>query len=239
MSKDNLTQSWYFASPIYFMNKPEWVSDLDKLSDPYIKLAKEKNKNFIDERNKNWGGDKKDHALVHHSSSLIGRPGFKKFTDYIEATTWNLLDEQGYDLTNYKIFTTEMWVQEFAEAGGGHHSLHTHYNGHISGFYFLKASEKTSLPIFDDPRAGKLMNDLPQKDANKITPASTQVNYTVRPGDLIVFNSYLPHQFRVDDAYEPFRFIHFNCRAIPINDVLSKYGEERTDNKKYKVDYNI
>jgi len=42
----------------------------------------------------------------------------------------------------------------------------------------------------------------------------------------------LPHQFRVDDGYEPFRFIHFNCRAIPINDVLSKYGEKRTDNKK-------
>ena len=234
MSQDKLTTSWYFSSPIYFLHKDEWVKDLTKITDPYIKLAKNKNKKFISERNKNWGGDKKDHGLSHHSTTLINRPGLKKFTDWIEATTWNLLDEQGYDLSNYKIFTTELWVQEFAEAGGGHHQLHTHYNGHISGFYFLKASEKTSLPIFDDPRPGKVMNDLPQKDMNKLTPSSTQVNYSVRPGNLIIFNSYLPHQFRVDDAYEPFRFIHFNCRAIPINDVLSKYGEKRTDNEDNK-----
>ena len=233
MKKDNLTVSWYFGSPVYFMQKPEWVDDFNKLSDPYIKLAKEDNaQKFTKERNKHWGGDKKDHGIVHHSTSLIGRPGFQKIEEWIKATTFNLLNEQGYDLTNFKIFITELWVQEFAEAGGGHHQLHTHYNGHMSGFYFLKASEKTSLPIFDDPRPGKVMNDLPQKNASQVTASSTQVNYSVRPGDLIVFNSYLPHQFRVDDAYEPFRFIHFNCRAIPIDTVLSNYTEEKDGNQK-------
>tara|TARA_R100001163_G_scaffold2903_1_gene4391 strand:- start:2344 stop:2652 length:309 start_codon:yes stop_codon:yes gene_type:complete len=102
----------------------------------------------------------------------------------------------------------------------------------MSGFYFLKASEKTSLPIFDDPRPGKIMNDLPQKNESQVTAASSQINYSVRPGDLIVFNSYLPHQFRVDDAYEPFRFIHFNCRAIPIDTVLCNYIEKKDANKK-------
>ena len=94
-------------------------------------------------------------------------PGFNILQDWVTATTWNLLDEQGFDLKNYKIFMEELWVQEFAKAGGGHHTLHTHYNGHISGFYFLKCSDKTSLPIFDDPRPGALMNGLPQKDKSK------------------------------------------------------------------------
>ena len=76
------------------------------------------------------------------------------------------------------------------------------------------------------------MNDLPQKNESQVTAASSQVNYSVRPGDLIVFNSYLPHQFRVDDAYEPFSFIHFNCRAIPIDTVLSNYTEKKDGNKK-------
>tara|TARA_B100000029_G_scaffold512210_1_gene608263 strand:- start:2884 stop:3585 length:702 start_codon:yes stop_codon:yes gene_type:complete len=227
MKKDILTTSWYFASPIYFMKKPEWVKELNKLSDSYIEEGKKRNKDFIKKRNKSWGGNKKDHGLVHHSTSLIDVPGFKKLQNWIEGTTGNLLNEQGYDLRNFKIFTTELWVQEFAESGGGHHSVHTHYNGHISGFYFLKASEKTSLPIFNDPRMGKAMNDLPQKNEASVTAASNQINYSVRPGDMIVFNSYLPHAFRIDDAYEPFRFIHFNCRAIPINDVLTKYGEKR------------
>jgi hypothetical protein len=32
----------------------------------------------------------------------------------------------GYDLTNYELFWTEFWVQEFAEKGGGHHEGHVH-----------------------------------------------------------------------------------------------------------------
>jgi uncharacterized protein (TIGR02466 family) len=121
----------------------------------------------------------------------------------------------GFDMTNYQLFTTEMWVQEFAKKGAGQHSLHTHWNGHISGFYFLKASEKTSRPIFEDPRAGNLMNLLPQKDTAKITYASHQVNYDVKPGRMIFFPSYLPHMYTADMGYEPFRFIHWNCQAIP------------------------
>ena len=226
---DTLQTSWYFASPVYWMQKEEWVKDLIKLTDPYIQIAKKNTVPHIEIRNKKWGGDKKDHGFVHHSTSLINRPGFKTFEDWIRATTWNLLNDQGYDLRNYKIFVTESWVQEFAEIGGGHHTLHTHFNGHMSGFYFLKASEKTSLPVFGDPRPGKIMNELPQKNNQDLTPANSEVFYTTRPGTLIMFNSYLPHLFRIDDGYEPFRFIHFNCQAIPINDVLTHHGEKRID----------
>ena len=118
-------------------------------------------------------------------------------------------------LTNYSLFVTEMWVQEFAKKGGGHHTLHTHWNGHISGFYFLKASETTSMPLFEDPRPGNVMNLLPEKDRSKITYASSQINYQVKPGRMMFFPSYMPHQYSVDIGYEPFRFIHWNCQAIP------------------------
>jgi hypothetical protein len=46
----------------------------------------------------------------------------------------------------------------------GHHTPHTHYDNHISGFYFLRCSDKTSLPVFHDPRPGKLMTQLPLKE---------------------------------------------------------------------------
>jgi uncharacterized protein (TIGR02466 family) len=108
-----------------------------------------------------------------------------------------------------------MWVQEFAKKGGGHHTLHTHWNGHISGFYFLKAGEKTSFPLFEDPRPGSLMNGLPEQDKTKITYASSQITYKVKPGSMLFFPSYMPHQFAVDNGYDPFRFIHWNCQAIP------------------------
>jgi len=120
----------------------------------------------------------------------------------------------GFDLTNYKMFMTEMWVQEFAKDGAGFHSMHTHWNGHMSGFYFLKCSEKTSLPIFADPRPGNVMNLLPEKNKSNITYASTLINYRVKPGTFVFFPSYLPHEYVADMGYDPFRFIHWNCQAI-------------------------
>jgi|TARA_X000001382_G_scaffold82285_1_gene58039 uncharacterized protein (TIGR02466 family) len=212
--KLNLEQ--YFASPIWWADETKFVKELNKASDKYIKEAQKNLKESIDKRNKKFG-DKGDMGHVFHSTSLIGDSKFKELQDYIGATTSNLLVEMGFDLTNYSIFITEMWVQEFAKKGGGHHTLHTHWNGHMSGFYFLKASEATSLPIFDDPRPGNVMNLLPEKDKTKVTYASSQINYQVKPGRLMFFPSYMPHQYVVDMGYEPFRFIHWNCQAISKN----------------------
>ena len=204
----------YFKCPIWFADAPKFVKDLNKASDKYIEESKKNLKETIDKKNKEFG-DKGDMGHVFHSTSLIGDPNFLQLQNYIGATSHNLLGEMGFDLTNYSLFTTELWVQEFAKKGGGHHTLHTHWNGHISGFYFLKASERTSMPLFEDPRPGNMMNLLPEKDKTKVTHASYQINYSVKPGRMIFFPSYMPHQYIVDMGYEPFRFIHFNCQAIP------------------------
>ena len=204
----------FFKCPIWFTDAPEFVKDLNKASDKYIEDSKKNLKKDIDKRNKELG-DKGDMGHVFHSTSLIGNPNFLQLQNYIGATSYNLLSEMGFDLSGFEVFTTELWVQEFAKKGGGHHALHTHWNGHISGFYFLKASEKTSRPLFEDPRAGNMMNLLPEKDKTKVTHASSQINYSVKPGRLIFFPSYMPHLYTVDMGYEPFRFIHFNCQAIP------------------------
>ena len=203
-----------FKCPIWFADEPAFVNKLNKASDKYINQSKKNLQKDINKRNKKFG-NKGDMGHVFHSSTLIGDPNFLELQNYVGATSHNLLLEMGFDLTNYTVFTTEMWVQEFAKNGGGHHTLHTHWNGHISGFYFLKASEKTSRPIFEDPRPGNVMNLLPQKDMSKITYASHQINYDVKPGRIMFFPSYMPHQYVVDMGYEPFRFIHWNCQAIP------------------------
>jgi len=209
-----LNREDYFKCPIWFADAPEFVSEIDKASDKYIDEARKNLQPDIDKRNK-ANKTKGDLGSVYHSTTLIGDPKFKVLTDYIGATSHNLLMEMGFDLSGHQVFTTEMWVQEFANDGGGHHTLHTHWNGHMSGFYFLKASDKTSMPLFEDPRAGNVMNLLPELDKSKITYASSAVHYKVQPGRMIFFPSYMPHQFTVDMGVEPFRFIHFNCQAIP------------------------
>jgi len=32
---------------------------------------------------------------------------------------------------------------------------------------------------------------------------------------VLMFNSYLPHEFKVDSGIDAFRFIHFNIKATP------------------------
>tara|TARA_R110000751_G_scaffold1573_1_gene5862 strand:- start:981 stop:1643 length:663 start_codon:yes stop_codon:yes gene_type:complete len=206
----------YFQCPVWTAKVPQFVNSLNKASNKYIKEAQKINKKLISERNKKYG-NKQDAGWVHHSTTLLRDKNFAQLENYIKGTSFNLLFEMGFDLKGFEVKTKEMWVQEFSKNGGGSHSLHTHWNGHISGFLFLKCSPETSLPVLEDPRPGALMNGLPQLDAGKITHATTQVHFNVVPGDMIFFPSYMPHQYPVDIGYKPFRFIHWNVQATPKN----------------------
>ena len=182
-----LAREDYFKCPIWFADEPAFVNKLNKASDKYIKQSKKNLEKDINKRNKKFG-NKGDMGNVFHSSTLIGDPNFLELQNYVGATSHNLLLEMGFDLSQYQVFTTEMWVQEFAKKGGGHHTLHTHWNGHISGFYFLKADESTSMPLFEDPRPGNVMNLLPEKDKTKLTQATSQVFFKVQPGRMMFFH---------------------------------------------------
>jgi uncharacterized protein (TIGR02466 family) len=200
-----LIENNIFSTPIYFNEKKEWVEKLNKASDSYIIEAKAENKVL----------NEKDFVIVHHSKSLVQDTNFKEFLNYIKSYAFDILNNQGFNLKDYALATTELWVQEFPSLGGGNHSPHIHWNGHISGFYFLKCSDKTSYPVFYDPRQGRMMNLLPEKDKSQITLASSSIHFKPEPGTFIFFNSYLQHEFVVDHGIEPFRFIHFNIQAFP------------------------
>ena len=217
-NKDIMDTNWYFQTPVYTIMKPEWVSTSIKATDKFINEAYKREKKTLNERKKFLGNKDylkvKDHGLSYHSTPLNGDPNLKELEQYIGATSWNLLDEWGYDMEKYTMFFTEFWVQEFAKQGGGHHSTHVHWDNHISGFYFLKCNDKTSYPVFHDPRAGAMMTKLPHKDKSKMSHMLDQVYYKPKPGTLIFFPAYVPHEFAVDMGVEPFRFIHFNLQAV-------------------------
>ena len=59
-----------FVSPIWIGDAPQYLKQINKISDPYIKASKKNFKKEIDTRNKTFG-DKKDHGFVFHSTSLI------------------------------------------------------------------------------------------------------------------------------------------------------------------------
>jgi uncharacterized protein (TIGR02466 family) len=197
----------YFNTAIWSEQKPEFVKSLNKASNKYIKDARNRNKTHI----KKHG----DFGLSHYSTPLTMDNDFLDFRNYVGQKSWEYLDHQGYDMSQYNTIFSELYVQEFAKKGG-HHSAHIHSNQHVSGFYFLKCSNKTSYPIFHEPRTGARATKLAMKpNINSSAPGNELIHFKPVPGAIIIFPGYLEHEFSVDFGIEPFRFIHWNIQAVP------------------------
>ena len=199
----------YFNTTIWSEQKPEFIKSLTKATNKYVKAAK----NFPEAKKhiKEFG----DFGRSYHSTPLTADNDFRDFRNYIGVKSSEYLDHQGYDMSQYTTMFSEMWVQEFAKKGGGHHSAHVHWNQHVSGFYFLKAGEKTSMPVFHEPRTGARATKLKMKTNQKsVFPATELIHFKPMPGTLIIFPGFLEHEYSVDFGIEPFRFIHWNIQAV-------------------------
>jgi len=195
--------------PKYLDNK-DFMAACNEHTDKAIADAKE----TIDERHKKLDTEIKDHGMSYHSGpELYKDERFGDFELLIRNTARNILSDQGFDLSSHSMAYTEMWIQKFAYQGGGHQDTHVHWDNHISGFYFVECSDRTSRPVFHDPRPGRMMLNLPIKNHSKLCPAMERQVVPVEPGTLLLFNSWLPHQFSVDNGVDPFRFVHFNLQA--------------------------
>ena len=100
----------YFTTSIWTEDKPEFVKSLNKASNKYINEARKRNKEHI----KKFG----DFGISHHSSPLLNDNDFRDFRDYIGLKSWEYLDHQGYDMSQYTTLFSELWVQEFSKKGG-------------------------------------------------------------------------------------------------------------------------
>ena len=199
----------FFSTPVWTEHKPEFLDSLNKASNTHIKKARSSkpSKDHIKEHG--------DFGRSFHSSSLIKENNFLDFRKYIGQKSYEYLDYMGYDMSQYQMVFTDLWVQEFAKKGGGHHSAHVHWNQHVSGFYFLKCSDKTSYPVFHEPRTGARATKLKIKPNIKgVWNGHDQFFIRPKPGTLVIFPGYLEHEFAVDYGKEPFRFLHFNIQAV-------------------------
>ena len=191
-----LQVAYHFPCPIYLIERPDFLEVVNTVSEEALETAKK-----TQQLNEIYP--------VHMSGSYFGDPRMAGFSEFVGATAWNILNEQGYAMQDKVVQFTEMWTQEHHK----HSAMDAHVHGfgsQIVGFYFLETPEDCSRVVFHDPRAAKVQIDLPEQDMNMATPASKMINFQPKPGLMIFANSWLMHSFTRHAADLPIKFVHFN-----------------------------
>jgi uncharacterized protein (TIGR02466 family) len=196
-----LQVAYHFPCPIYVIERPDFLELVNTVSEENLEVQrKERELNEI--------------YPLYMTQNYFADSRMVSFSEFIGATAWNILNEQGYAMQDMAVQFTEMWTQEHHK----HSSMDAHVHGfgsQIVGFYFLETPEDCSRVVFHDPRAGKVQIDLPEQDLNMATPASKMINFTPKPGMMIFANSWLAHSFTRHAAEQPIKFVHFNLTVVP------------------------
>ena len=108
-----------FESVVYRKELPEYVDSLNKITNDYIHKARKEAKDSIYEREKRYGVKIGDHGMSYHShGKLYHDKRMADFETLIRVTARNILESQGFDVSDHQLDYTEMWVQQFADHGG-------------------------------------------------------------------------------------------------------------------------
>ena len=190
----------YFGTPVYSFIMPD-----------YLPVAREVSNEYLDAIKKEAELDQIYPLYQTYSFNTDRR--ISNLSTEIMRTGYNILDDQGYDLSNYELFYSEFWCQEHLTTSGQERHVHG-YNNVLTGFYFLDCPENCSRLVIHEPRSAKEFgNFLPEKDNNVGTLASQAINFVPLKGQLIITNSWIHHTFTRNGSTLPFKMIHFNISA--------------------------
>lgn len=192
-----MNEFFYFQSPIYREDHPEWAEYALKKCNQYFSWTKE-----------NTPPEQVQAFPVVQTGHLAHDPDLQFLADFFKSSCVDILRRQGYDVDKYDFDVGGMWGQDI-QCRGGHHS-HIHKHSVMTGFFFMDTPENGAYPIFDDPRAGKLMVDLDIIQDGNVYVATDMVHFNnVAPGTFLFAPSWLPHRINTNVSENPTKFIHF------------------------------
>ena len=108
-----------FESVVYRKELPEYVDELNKITNDHLHKARKQARESILKREKKYGVAIGDHGMSYHSHGKLYND--KRLSDFellIRSTARNILESQGFDMSGHQLDYTEMWVQQFADQGG-------------------------------------------------------------------------------------------------------------------------
>ena len=179
----------YFSSCVYRDEQPDWVGYTSQVVQKYY-----------DANQSNGALDQTGH--------MANDPDLKFLVDYLVLASDTILREQGYDMDKYELYVSGLWGQDVKCTGGT--NVHVHKNSQICGWLFLETPEGGSYPVYHDPRMNKPMVELDYVQGTALTNASGYVHFNnVKPGTVLMSNSWIQHQLTQNNAKSETKSIHF------------------------------
>ena len=179
----------YFPSVIYREEHPDWVGYTLQVAQKYYTAAQN-------------GG------VMAQTDHMANDPDLKFLVDYLVLASNTILREQGYDVDKYELYVSGLWGQDVKCNGST--NVHVHKNSQICGWFFLETPEGGSYPVYHDPRMNKQMIELDYVQGAELTNASPTVHFNnVKPGTILMANSWMQHQLTPNMAQTETKSIHF------------------------------
>ena len=179
----------YFPSCVYRDERPDWVGYCLQVAQKY----------YVDAQNG---------TPVAQTAHMANDPDFKFLVDYLVLASDTILREQGYDMDKYELYVSGLWGQDVKCNGGT--DVHVHKHSQICGWLFLETPEGGSYPIYYDPRMNKQMVELDSVQNADLLNASSSVHFNnVKPGTVLMANSWMQHQLTPNMAQAETKSIHF------------------------------
>jgi uncharacterized protein (TIGR02466 family) len=179
----------YFPSSVYRDEKPEWVEYALQVSQRYYAAVP-------------------PNGMLDQTDHMGNDPDFKFLTDYLLGISDAILREQGYAVDKYELYVSGLWGQDVNCNSGT--NVHVHKNSQLCGWFFLETSEGGAYPVYHDPRMNKQMIELDPIQSTELTGASSTVHFNnVKPGTILLANSWLQHQLTNNNSQNKTKSIHF------------------------------
>lgn len=136
-------------------------------------------------------------------------PEFKRLAKALEPHARAFAKELGFDLAGKPLSLDSLWINILPTGAG--HSGHIHPHSVISGTYYVVMPAGTSALRFEDPRLPLMMAAPARK---KKAPQDLQpfVSMPARPGDLLLWESWLRHEVPPNLANEDRISVSVNYR---------------------------
>jgi uncharacterized protein (TIGR02466 family) len=179
----------YFPSCIYRDEQPEWLG--------YTRQVAQK---YYDQTASN--------GVLDQTGHMANDPALKFLVDYLVLASDTILREQGYNMDKYELYVSGLWGQDVKCNGGT--DVHAHKHSQICGWFFLETSEGGAYPVYHEPRMNKAVIELDYAQNLELTDASPQVHFdNVKPGTILMANSWLQHQLTQNNSQAQTKSIHF------------------------------